>query len=132
MSKALLDKDGYLFLVNDHNGVQAQTAGLHRLDKHAVDEIFAAHTLAHKRARARGAEYIHIVAPNKETAYRDFLPIDDAYERDGKTPLNQFNQQCPAAAQITFSMRIYFDRQLNWCRTNAAKATGRRKVLCTT
>jgi hypothetical protein len=102
VSKALLGKDGYLFLVNDHNGVQAQTVGLHQLDNHAVDAIFAAHASARERAKKRGAEYVHIVAPNKETAYRDFLPIGYTYEGHGKTPLNQYNEQRPTAEQQTF------------------------------
>lgn len=90
VTKYLLGRDGHLFLDNDSNSVQAQTSGQVSIDMFGMTRIKHSHAMAKRRARERGSQYLHIIAPNKETAFRHFLPDPDVYERYGKTPVKQY------------------------------------------
>ncbi len=102
MTKVLPGVSGFLFLDNDTNNVQLQTSGATVLTCERMSLIAAAHVSASARAARSGAKYIHVVAPNKETAYRGFLPDPAAYEQYGETPVRGYLKALPEARTHTF------------------------------
>jgi hypothetical protein len=90
MTDVLVGSKGYLFLDNDTNNVQLQTSGVPFMTEERLDAIAESHRQAAERATERGGRYLHIIAPNKETACREFLPTPGYYQSLGKTPANLF------------------------------------------
>ena len=95
-------RDGYYFLSNDSNDVLAQTEGRLRLEPALLDAIRGAHEERVDFAGAIGAEYYHLVAPNKETVYRRFLPSEIIFEKRGPVPLRRYLRRCPDVARFTY------------------------------
>lgn len=72
--KVLSGKNGHLFLNNDSNGVIAQIEGRKLLTKPELDRWYK--ILSHRIScfREMGIGYYNILAPDKHTVYREFLP----------------------------------------------------------
>ncbi len=102
MQKFVFGTDGYIFLDNDTNGVQDQTAGRSVLLESNAGAIYQAHKACAERSAAQNRRYIHIVAPNKETAYREHLPGGNVYQTHGLTPLHQYRILFPESENITY------------------------------
>lgn len=109
MTKVLTGRKGRLFLDNDTNNVQLQTAGAPFMTDDRFAAIGSIHQRATERASRRGGRYLHIIAPNKETACRDYLPSPDAYQSHGKTPANLFINQPKRSASTFFNHNVLAD-----------------------
>lgn len=109
MTKVLAGSAGHLFLDNDTNNVQLQTAGAPFMTYERFEAIALSHQSATERARARGGRYMHIIAPNKETACRDYLPSPGMYQKYGKTPANLFMEVASRSASTYFNHNVLSD-----------------------
>ncbi|NVD41302.1 hypothetical protein HT585_20715 [Ensifer sp. HO-A22] len=109
MTKVLRGRKGHLFLDNDTNNVQLQTAGIPFMTHERFESIASSHKSADERAKARAGRYIHLIAPNKETGCRDYLPSPEIYEMHGKTPANLFMANTQWSASTYFNHNILCD-----------------------
>jgi len=83
-------KDGYLFLNNDSNKIIDQITGKYALPKEFFHKYISFHCDLRSSIEEQEANYLYIIAPNKETSLRQFLPDDVVYQQFGLTPINQF------------------------------------------
>jgi hypothetical protein len=110
MTDVLVGSKGYLFLDNDTNNVQLQTAGAPFMTGERFASIASVHKNAEQRAKTRAGRYLHIIAPNKETACRDYLPSSTRYENLGKTPANLFLANADWSASTYFNHNVLCDQ----------------------
>lgn len=83
-------KDGVLFLQNDTNDVIAQIEGRHPVTDQELYQIASEHAGRHAFLRAIGANYLHIIAPDKETYLADKLPETVRPRTHGPSPLERY------------------------------------------
>lgn len=93
---------GFLFLQDDSNYIMRQTTGEFQFSPEIIQEIYEAHSERLHRLRKLGVSYQHIVIPNKETVYNDFLPNNIRYEEFGATPLRQFHERTARHPRIAW------------------------------
>ncbi|HEX3862952.1 MAG TPA: sulfotransferase family 2 domain-containing protein [Stellaceae bacterium] len=108
MTGSVIDgKNSYLFLGNDNNRIIDQTVGKCALSRLFLQKWFSFHYDVKISVEQRGAKYFYIIAPNKETSLREFLPDDIVYQQNGPTPTNQL-----LAAHEHHKDFLYYDPDL--------------------
>lgn len=90
MGKFIEGSDGYLFLANDTNEVLRQTTGEYPFSRDLAQRIATCHAIRRFICQRQGAEYRHVLIPNKETVYASKLPPTVPYEAFGPTPVKQW------------------------------------------
>ncbi len=90
--KFIIGKNDYLFLDNDTNHVLQQIQGEISLAPDVLSEIHSLHTDLSHTLLNNNCHYMYIVAPNKETSLREYLPAGIIYERFGPTPIHQLQR----------------------------------------
>lgn len=100
--KYLQGKDGFLFLDNDSNEVIRQVSGDIDFTIDKAEQIYKFNRDVFRASLSVGRRFLHIIAPNKETSLRDYLPDDIKYESYGPTPLSTYYQYFPRASEFTF------------------------------
>lgn len=88
--KVQVGKDGYLFLANDTNRIQDQIEGKYRLGDRLIWSIAMTHAARRAFCETIGASYHHVVIPDREVVFKQFLPDDITFEGAGPRPLVQY------------------------------------------
>jgi alginate O-acetyltransferase complex protein AlgJ len=83
-------KDGTLFLQNDTNDIIAQVEGRHPVTDQDLYQIASEHAGRHAFLRAIGANYLHIIAPDKESYLAEKLPDTVRPRAFGPSPLERY------------------------------------------
>ena len=89
-NKVLEGRDGYLFLTNDTNRVVDQVEGSYRLGERAIWATAMVHAARHAFCGTIGAEYHHVIVPDRENVLPQFLPGSVVPGRVGPRPLLQY------------------------------------------
>ncbi len=100
-------RNQHLFLDNDSNGIMRQIRGEIILGEEYLRRIFDFNLDIFNINSLNRRIYSHIIAPNKETSLRAFLPDGVIYEQYGDVPFRQYMNLFPDAKNFTF-----FDRDL--------------------
>lgn len=83
-------KDGVLFLQNDTNDVIAQVEGRHPVTDQELYRIACEHAGRYAFLRAIGANYLHVIVPDKETYLTEKLPATVRPRAYGPSPLERY------------------------------------------
>jgi hypothetical protein len=93
--------DGFLFLVNDSNGLFDQHLGLMTKPRRWMDHVAQLHVDRQVALAALGTDYFHVIVPNKETALTALLPADMQYGLKGSPPAVRYLKNNPEVADFT-------------------------------
>lgn len=111
-AQVLEGKEGYLFLTNDSNRVIDQVEGRFVLSERGIWNIAATHAARRAFCQMLGAEYHHVVVPDRETVYAHLLPDTVKPGSVGPRPLQQYrNAGADALHPIVFEPSILSEQK---------------------
>lgn len=130
MVQALPGEDGFLFLDGDSNRLRDQLAGAYEMPEETLDAIFETHLRRAATARECGADYRHIVVPDKERALAAWLPADLRAALDpARSPLRRYLDRHPESPglfydvdylrALTAKAQIYARQDTHWTHVGA-------------
>ncbi len=95
--KVLPGRDGYLFLTNDTNRVLDQVQGTLQLPERQLWNTAMVHAARAALCGSLGAQYHHILVPDRETVLSRFLPESIVPGRAGPSPVQQYRHSGAAS-----------------------------------
>jgi len=103
MVKVLEGLNGFLFLGgDDSNDLISQHTGRMNISRTIPEIAYSHYARSQYLSYFHKSQYLHIIAPNKETVAAGFMPPDIRFEEFGPTPVRQYLESVRGAAERTF------------------------------